>query len=189
MYASSTAVPQSYSITPSVRFNGVNPDDSSNCTVVNGMVKCSVLGNCSTPGNPRLFDCLKPDSMGAHDSNTSLFHLWQRKNVTVELLFQEPVIIDKIVWTFYHDKTASPQINGVPTGWTLTTFDQDDENRATVNVSNTDQIYSMVVLGSVVAQRWSITFSGETNNQWLFLSEVEIAGSNAGVCVYRQCTF
>ena len=184
-------MPQSYSITRSVRFNGVNPDDSSNCTVVNdNTVKCSVEGNCSTPGNPRLFDCLKPDSMGAHDSNTSLFHLWQGRNVTLVLLFQEPVVIDKIVWTFYHDKTASPQINGVPTGWMLTTFGQkDEENRATVNVSNTDQIYSMVVLGSVAAQRWSITFSGGDNSQWLFLSEVDIAGSNAGVCVYRQCTY
>ena len=189
MSASSTVVPQSYSVTQSIRFNGVNPDDSSNCTVVNGMVHCSVQGNCSTPGNPRLFDCLKPDSMGAHNNN-SLFHLWQRRNVTLVLVFQKPVIIDMIVWTFYHDKTASPQINGIPTGWMLTAFDQnDEENRPTVNVTNTDQIYGMVVLGSVAAQRWSITFSGGDNSQWLFLSEVDIAGSNAGVCVYRQCTY
>lgn len=103
------------------------------------------------------------------------------------LMFQGPVVIDKIVWTFYYDESANPKINGIPSGWILTALDgNDDGNRTTVNVTSAAnsplRTYTMVVRGSVAAQRWGITFSGSAS-RWLFLSEVEIAGSSAGVCL------
>ena len=91
-FCSSTVVPQSYSITKSDQFFNINPDDiAAGCTTIGQTT------NCSTPG--RLFDGAKPETA----KNASLFHLWQIKSDSVVQLlfrFQEPVIIEKVVWTF-----------------------------------------------------------------------------------------
>ncbi len=172
-FCSSTVVPQSYSITKSDRFNNVNPDDkAAGCTTVGETT------NCSTPG--RLFDGVKAETA----NNASLFHLWQFKNDSVVMfMFQEPVIIEKLVWTFYYNTEAQhvqiPAAN--ITQWSLTAINMTDLIVTTRTVNNM-LVYTMVVQGSRAAQRWGSTFSAPAGH-WLLLSEVEIFGTNAGVCL------
>ena len=172
---SSTAVPQSYSINASHPFNNTNPDDGAGClSIENERV------NCSTPG--RLFDSFKPET-----TNLSLFHVWQsEKDVQLMLMFKEAVVIDKIVWTFYYNNGQQPNIPVANiTQWSLAAFNGNDQSISEVNVTRKRidsrlLVYTMVVQSSLAAQRWGITFSAQ-NRQWLFLGEVEIFGSNAGV--------
>ena len=179
-FCSSTVVPQSYSITKSDKFNNVNPDDkTTGCTTVGETT------NCSTPG--RLFDGVKAETA----NNTKLFHLWQLKNdsvVQLTFMFQEPVIIEKLVWTFYYNTEARHEALHIPatniTQWSLTAINMTDLIVTTRTVHNL-LVYTMVVQGSMAALRWGSTFSAPAapKNQWLLLSEVEIFGTNAGVCL------
>ena len=176
-FCSSTVVPQSYSITKSDQFFNINPDDiAAGCTTVGQTT------NCSTPG--RLFDGVKPETA----KNASLFHLWQIKSDSVVQLlfrFQEPVIIEKVVWTFYYNTEAQHEALHIPaaniTQWSLTAINMTDLIVTTRAVHNS-LVYTTVVQGSMAAQRWGSTFSAPAG-QWLLLSEVEIFGTNAGVCL------
>lgn len=170
-------VPQSYSITQSDQFLNVFPDDPAGCMTEN------LKTNCSSPG--KLFDGIKPETA----SNTSLFHVWQIRNdrdVQLMLMFQVPVIIRKVEWIFYYSSNRSPQIPAANiTHWSLTAYNGTDKNVTDINVTRKTMhrhllVYTVVVQGCVVAQRWGSTFSAP-NGQWLILNEVEIAGSNAGV--------
>ena len=174
-FCCSTVVPQSYSITKSGQFNNVNPDDkAAGCTTVGETT------NCSTPG--RLFDGVKAETA----NNASLFHLWQFNSnsiVQLTLMFQEPVIIEKLVWTFYYNTEA--QHVQIPAAnisqWSLTAINMTDLIVTTRTVHNM-LVYTMVVQGSMAAQRWGSTFSAPAGH-WLLLSEVETFGRNAGVCL------
>ena len=178
-FCSSTVVPQSYSITKSDQFYNINPDDkATGCTTVDETT------NCSTPG--RLFDGVKPGTA----NNASLFHLWQMKSdsvVQLMFMFQEPVIIEKLVWTFYYNTEAQHETLRIPaaniTQWSLTAINMTDLIVTSRTVHNL-LVYTMVVQGSMAAQRWGSTFSAPAapKNQWLLLSEVEVFGTNAGVC-------
>ena len=176
-FCSSTVAPQSYSITKSDQFFNINPDDiAAGCTTVGQTT------NCSTPG--RLFDGVKPETA----KNASLFHLWQIKSDSVVQLlfrFQEPVIIEKVVWTFYYNTEAQHEALHIPaaniTQWSLTAINMTDLIVTTRAVHNS-LVYTTVVQGSMAAQRWGSTFSAPAG-QWLLLSEVEIFGTNAGVCL------
>ena len=177
-FCSSTVVPQSYSIAKSDQFFNINPDDkAAGCTTIG-----QTTTNCSTPG--RLFDGVKPKTA----KNASLFHLWQfRRNNFVQLMFmfQEPVIIEKVVWTFYYNTEAQHETLHIPaanvTQWSLTAINMTDLIVTTRTVHNS-LVYTMVVQGSTAAQRWGSTFTAPAG-QWLLLSEVEIFGTNAGVCL------
>lgn len=170
-------MPQSYSITRSDKFLNVNPDK-----IATADAGCTTVGqttNCSTPG--RLFDGVKPET-----ANASLFHLWQFKNdVQLMFMFQEPVIIDKVVWTFYYNTVPEGQHVDIPapniTQWNLTAINMTDVNVTSRTVRNL-LVYTMDVEGCMAAQRWGSTFSAPMG-QWLLLSEVEIFGTNAGVCL------
>ena len=176
-FCSSTAVPQSYSINASHLFSNTQPDNGTGClSIENERI------NCTTPG--RLFDNFKPET-----TNLSLFHVWymrSEKDVQLVLMFQEAVVIGKIVWTFYYNNGQQPNIPVANiTQWNLTAFNGIDQNISEVNVTRKTidshlLVYTMVVQSSLAAQRWGITFSAQ-NRQWLFLGEVEIFGSNAGV--------
>ena len=176
-FCSSTVVPQSYSITKSDPFVNINPDDkATGCTTVDETT------NCSTPG--RLFDGVKPGTA----NNASLFHLWQMKSdsvVQLMFMFQEPVIIEKLVWTFYYNTEAQHETLRIPaaniTQWSLTAINMTDLIVTTRTVHNL-LVYTMVVQSSMAAQRWGSTFTAPAG-QWLLLSEVEIFGTNAGVCL------
>ena len=179
-FCSSTVVPPSYSITKSDTFDLVNPDGiAAGCTTVDETT------NCSTPG--RLFDGVKPGTA----NNASLFHLWQMKSdsvVQLMFMFQEPVIIEKLVWTFYYNTEAQHETLRIPaaniTQWSLTAINMTDLIVTSRTVHNL-LVYTMVVQGSMAAQRWGSTFSAPAapKNQWLLLSEVEVFGTNAGVCL------
>lgn len=174
-------VPQNYSITQSDQFLNVFPDDHARCMTEN------LKTNCNSPG--KLFDGIKPETA----FNTSLFHLWQirsDRDVQLMLMFQVPVIIRKVEWIFYYNSTGSPPIPAANiTHWSLTAYNGTDKNVTDINVTRKTMrshllVYTVVVQGCVVAQRWGITFSA-SNGQWLFLSEIEIAGSNAGMYLNR----
>ena len=143
--------------------------------------------NCSAPG--KLFDGVKP----VNTSNASLFHLWQiqsNNNVQLMLNFQESVIIRKMVWTFYYSSNGSPAIPAANiTPWSLTAYNGSDGTVTDQSITRRMMgshllVYTMVVQGSVAAQRWGSTFSA-SNRQWLLLSEVEIFGYIAGVCLNK----
>ena len=176
-FCSSTVVPQSYSITKSGQFFNINPDDiAAGCTTIGQTT------NCSTPG--RLFDGLKPETV----SNASLFHLWQLKSdgvVQLMFMFQEPVIIEKVVWTFYYNTEAQHEALHIPaaniTQWSLTAINMSDLIVTSRTVHNL-LVYTTVVQDSMAVQRWGITFRAPAG-QWLLLSEVETLGTNAGVCL------
>lgn len=174
-------VPQSYSITQSDQFRNVFPDDHAGCMTENLKI------NCSSPG--KLFDGIKPETA----FNTRLFHLWQIRSdreVQLMLMFQVPVIIRKVEWIFYYSSNGSPPIPAANiTHWSLTAYNGIDKNVTDISVTRKTMhsrwlVYTVVVQGGVVAQRWGSTFSA-SNGQWLLLSEVEIAGSNAGVYLNR----
>ena len=175
---SSTVVPRSYSITKSDRFRNILPDNFGGCETEKQKT------NCSFPG--KLFDGVKPE-----ENNASLFHLWQGKSdndIQLMLNFAESVIIRKVVWTFYYNSNGSPAIPAANiTQWNLTAYNRINETVTGKNITRQTMgshllVYTMVVQGSVAAQRWGGTFSAP-NTQWLLLSEVEICGSNAGVCL------
>ena len=176
-FCCSTVVPQSYSITKSGQFININPDDKApGCTTVGETT------NCSTPG--RLFDGVKAETA----NNASLFHLWQFNSdsaVQLMFMFQEPVIIEKLVWTFYYNTEAQHEALHIPaaniTQWSLTAINMSDLIVTTRTVHNL-LVYTMVVQGSMAAQRWGSTFSAPAGH-WLLLSEVETFGTNAGVCL------
>ena len=177
-FCSSTVVPQSYSITKSDQFFNINPDDKATGCTTTGQTTT----NCSTP--ERLFDGVKPETA----KNASLFHLWQMKSdsvVQLMFMFQEPVIIEKLVWTFYYNTEAQHEALHIPaaniTQWSLTAINMTDLIVTSRTVHNL-LVYTMVVQGSMAAQRWGITFSAPAG-QWLLLSEVEIFETNAGVCL------
>lgn len=172
-------MPRSYSITESDQFQNIFPDDIGGCETENQKT------NCSAPG--KLFDGVKPVTT----SNASLFHLWQiRSNNNVQLMlnFQESVIIRKMVWTFYYSSNGSHQIHAANiTPWSLTAYNRIDGTVTNQSITRKTigshlLVYTMVVQGSVAAQRWGSTFSA-SNGQWLLLSEVEIFGYIAGVCL------
>ena len=175
---SSNIVPQSYTITKSDQFLNKDPDYV-------GCVSENQKTNCSAPG--KLFDGVKP----VNTSNASLFHLWQiqsNNNVQLMLNFQESVIIRKMVWTFNYNSSGSLAIPAANiTQWNLTAYNGSDgtvtdQSITRKTMDNRLLVYTMVVQGSVAAQRWGSTFSAP-NGQWLLLSEVEIFGYIAGVCL------
>ena len=173
-FCSSAVVPQSYSITKSDQFFNINPDGiAAGCTTVDEMT------NCSTP--ERLFDGVKPETA----NNASLFHLWQMKSdsvVQLMFMFQEPVIIEKLVWTFYYNAQDGLHIPAANiTQWSLTAVNMTDLMVTRKTMHNL-LVYTMVVQDSMAAQRWGSTFLAPAD-QWLLLSEVEIFGTNAGVCL------
>ena len=173
-FCSSTVVPQSYSITKSDIISNINPDDkATGCTTVDETT------NCSTP--ERLFDGVKPETA----NNASLFHLWQMKSdsvVQLMFMFQEPVIIEKLVWTFYYNAQDGLHIPAANiTQWSLTAVNMTDLMVTRKTMHNL-LVYTMVVQDSMAAQRWGSTFLAPAD-QWLLLSEVEIFGTNAGVCL------
>ena len=176
-FCSPAVVPQSYSITKSDQFFNVNPDDeAAGCTTVDEMT------NCSTPG--RLFDGVKPETA----NNASLFNLWQFKSdsvVQLMFMFQEPVIIEKVVWTFYYNTEERHEALHIPavniTQWSLTAVNMTDLI-VTRKTAHNSLVYTTVVQGSMAAQRWGSTFLAPAD-QWLLLSEVEIFGTNAGLCL------
>ena len=96
------------------------------------------------------------------------------------------MIIEKLVWTFYYD--AQRQGLHIPaaniTQWSLTDVNMTDLIVTRKTMHNL-LVYTMVVQDSMAAQRWGSTFSAPAapKNQWLLLSEVEIFGTNAGVCL------
>ena len=105
--------------------------------------------------------------------------------VQLMFMFQEPVIIEKLVWTFYYNTEAQHETLRIPaaniTQWSLTAINMTDLIVTSRTVHNL-LVYTMVVQGSMAAQRWGITFSAPAG-QWLLLSEVEIFETNAGVCL------
>lgn len=170
-------MPHSYSITKSDQFQNIFPDNFGGCATENQKI------NCSFPG--KLFDGVKPEAY-----NASLFHLWQGKSDDIQLMlnFAESVIIRKVVWTFYYGSSRSLAIPAANiTQWSLTAYNGTDGTVTNQSITRKTMgshllVYTMVVQGCVAAQRWGSTFSA-SNGQWLLLSEVEIFGYVAGVCL------